>query len=339
MARVNPFGSNLFDMLADLFRDIGAWLPGNFFPLPFIYGTDKPDSLFGTKGPDTIFGLGGDDDLHGAGGNDQIIGGGGNDFAEGDDGNDRVSGGAGEDALFGGAGNDWVAGGADNDFADGGDGDDLVLGQAGNDNVWGGDGDDTVEGGDGNDNVEGLWGDDRLYGGAGNDILDDASEPGGIFGRDWYFGGDGDDRMIVAGLADALGEHAIDGGAGFDRLELVAANQTVAGIGLLAANTVGVEAIGLGYSANTLLIVNPRDVLDFSADDQLFITGGHDYAFLPAPNTSRVLADFSDGNVWTATGVVSAHDNVFNRYESVVDGQHVTLYVDTLLVQAMTPSS
>lgn len=339
MARANPFGSNLFDLLSEWLRDIGAWMPGNFFPLPFIYGTDKPDSLFGTKGPDTLFGLGGDDDLHGAGGNDSIFGGNGNDFAEGEDGSDRLSGGAGADALLGGADNDWLAGGGDNDSADGGEGNDQVFGQGGNDNVWGGDGDDTVDGGDGDDNVEGLWGDDRLYGGAGNDTLDDATEPDGTYGQDWYFGGDGDDRLIVAGLADALGEHVIDGGVGFDRLEIVAIEQTVAGIGLLAANTVGVEAIGLGYSANTLLVVNPRDVLDFSADDQLFVTGGHDYAFLPSPNTSRVIADISDGNVWTATGVISAHDNVFNRYESVVDGQHVILYVDTLLVQALTPSS
>ena len=327
-----------------------VYLDPNFlYWLTHITGTAGDDTLYGSVYGDTINALGGNDVIYANGGNDVVDGGTGDDYIDGGQGNDQLQGGDGDDYLDGMTGNDLLLGGQGhdslhggdgydrafggdgNDFVDGGDQNDELYGEAGNDNLWGGSGDDVVDGGQGHDNLEGLWGNDILHGGAGNDSFDDDDNQRGSYGADWYYGGDGDDSLIVADMADALTNHINDGGTGFDRLEIVAVGQTIAGIGLLAANTVNIEAIGLAYSGDTTLVVNPRDVLDFSADDTLFVTGGQDAVFWPI--TSQVTSDHSDGNFWTATGTAYAHGMTFASYQSVVDGQLVQLYVDTWLPQ------
>ena len=310
--------------------------PNIFYWLTDITGTEGADMLTGNYLSEEIKSLGGDDIVSGGGGNDHIELGAGNDWGGGGTGDDTLYGQAGDDFLVGETGNDHLYGGEGHDELYGAEGDDIAYGEAGNDYLEGGEGADSLWGGEGNDVVEGSWGDDHLYGGAGNDILQDAVEFSGAhpYGRDWYDGGDGDDRLVVENMDDALGEHLIDGGTGFDRLEFDGEGQVIMGLGALAANTTGVEAIGLGGTSSALLIVNPRDVLDFSAEHTLFVTGGHDFVIPGAAQMSVVMSDHSDGNFWTYTGTVGAFGNVFNHYQSVVDGQQVQLYVDTWLQQS-----
>jgi len=347
MPRMNPFGPKLFDILTDLIRDLSVWLPGEFFPLNGIYGTDKPDTLFGSKGPDTIFGLGGDDELHGASGNDTIFGGDGNDYASGDSGNDRMFGGTGADAFYGeegddslyggqqgdelagGAGRDQLYGEQGDDLVSGGEDDDRVFGGDGHDRVWGDDGNDLLSGGNGNDRLNGGLGNDVVYGGDGDDFIDDVDVPGDT--HDSFYGGDGNDTLVVDNLGGALADAVLDGGAGFDRLEMAIVGETLSHIGLLAGVTENIEAIGLAFAGDSTLFVNPHDVFDFSDTHTLFVTGGWDIVFPPI--TCVVANDHADGNAWTATGTISAHGGTFFSYQSVVEGQLATLYVDSLLPQ------
>lgn len=310
--------------------------PSIYYWLTHIVGTEGADMLTGTTRSEEIKALGGDDVVSGGGGNDRIELGTGNDWGGGGEGDDTLYGESGDDFLVGEAGKDHLYGGEGHDELYGAEGDDTAYGDAGNDYLEGGEGADSLWGGEGDDVLEGSWGDDQFTGGAGNDILQDAVEFSGAhpYGREWYDGGDGDDRIVVENLDDALGDYVIDGGTGFDRLEFDAEGQVIAGIGALAANTTGIEAIGLAGTSSALLIVNPRDVLDFSADDTLFVTGGHDFVMPGVAQMSTVMSDHSDGHFWTFTGTVGAFGNVFNHYESVVDGQQVQLYVDTWLQQS-----
>ena len=298
--------------------------------LPFtIVGTHATDYINGTRGHDVINALGGDDFVSGGNGNDWILGGRSDDFLDGEYGDDHLYGEEGEDYLNAGWGNDSLYGGNGNDGGWGDQGDDFIDGGAGNDNFGGDEGNDTIYGGAGDDNLEGGPGQDKIDGGAGNDVIDDSAEFDGSSGHDWFYGGDGDDIMFAAGVEDALAMHVIDGGAGFDILEMVPQSNLVSNIGSLAAVTDGIEAIGLSHAMDTALIVNPQDVLDFSDTDTLYITGGHDAAFLTI--TSSV--DSTTGG-WTKVGAVQAFNNEFWHYEATVGGQQVDLYVDTWLPQA-----
>ena len=164
---------------------------------------------------------------------------------------------------------------------------------------------------------------------AGNDILDDMTEFDGSPGQDWFYGGDGDDWLIAAGVEDALAMHIIDGGAGFDILQLVpGGTDLISNIGSLAGVTEGIEAIGMSYALDTTLVVNPQDVFDFSDNHALAITGGHDSKYFPISNN----VDSTTGG-WTAGGTVQAFGNEFQHYQATVSGQQVDLYVDTWLPQ------
>ncbi len=92
----------------------------------------------------------------------------------------------------------------DNDIYRGQDG--LLIGS-----VFGGDGHDQIFGGDLDEYLAGDGGDDIIHGGGGDDRLE------GGRGRDQLFGEDGDDVLFLfAGPDDDL----IDGGAGYDVVEL-----------------------------------------------------------------------------------------------------------------------
>ena len=206
------------------------------------------------------------------------------------------------------------------------DGDDAIYGDAGDDVIGGSDGNDLVDGGDGNDDLYGGLGEDTLDGAAGNDILDDVKEANGLSGHDWFYGGDGDDRLITGSLMKALTMGIFDGGSGFDRLEL-ATTGAIKNIGGLAQVTEGIEAIGLGYAWDATLVVNPKDVLDFSDSHVLYVTGGHD-----AATPIDCAVDSSTGG-WQVVGTVQAFNNEFWHYQSTVNGQQVDLYVDSWLPQ------
>jgi len=296
--------------------------------IPFtIVGTEYPEVILGTRGHDVIGGLGGSDWIVGAAGNDWILGGRGNDTLDGSAGDDHVYGEEGDDVVDGDAGNDVIHGGAGDDTATGWDGDDVVYGDEGDDVIGGSNGNDVVDGGAGNDDLDGGWGEDTLYGGAGNDILDDLTEPSGLSGHDWFHGGDGDDRLICGTLLSALTKGVLDGGSGFDRLEL-ATTGVISNIGGLDTVCESIEAIGLAYAWNATLVVNPQDVLDFSDSHVLYVTGGHDAVVTPMSNA----VDSTTGG-WTVGGTVQAFGNEFQHYQASVNGQQVNLYVDTWLPQ------
>lgn len=341
-----------FDWPTDMAPQPGDpfWPPYGYQPPTLIYGSEKGERIDGTEGRDEIHGLGGDDEIHGWAGNDTIYADGGSDYVAGEAGNDVLHGGADDDwlsgegdddLLFGGAGNDVavggdgqdeVHGGEGRDLVDGADGDDLVFGDDGDDICSGFDGQDVIYGGAGNDLISGGLGNDVSYGGDGDDWMDDIDLPGDT--RDSFYGGGGNDRIFVDNLLGALNDAVIDGGSGFDRLELCLVDETVSRIDALAfaGVTHGIEAIGLGAAGNSVLVVNPRDVLNFSDSDTLFVTGGHDALYYPHDN--MVICDGAEGNWWTPSGSYAYAGIVFNSYQCVVDGQVATLHVDSLLAQS-----
>ncbi|MGW5960716.1 cadherin-like domain-containing protein [Methylorubrum thiocyanatum] len=277
-----------------------------------ILGTPCADDIAAGAGDDNVDARGGDDLVEAGSGNDHVIAGDGSDTVlggPGDDvvfagaGADRVSGGAGhdrlfgeagDDLLFGEAGDDLLDGGEGRDILDGGDGDDLLLGGEGNDSLYGAAGADDLSGGAGADVLVGEAGDDRLQGGEGADILLDGA------GRDLVSCEAGDDVIILAldGAADT-----VDGGAGWDTLDLSAA--TVDLVADLRNETLSAPELGIDRIASIEAIIAG------SGDDR-FVVGGRDlvltgggggdvYAFA-APDDPRdgtcvvQITDFSVGD-------------------------------------------
>ncbi|WP_119303833.1 calcium-binding protein [Dongia deserti] len=283
-------------------------------------GTDKDDELFGGIGADIIDGKGGDDVIWGDEGNNWI---------EGGSGNDEVTTLGGSDHVFGEDGNDFAnLHGGDDKFY-GGDGDDEAAGWSGNDLMYGEAGDDYLESGKG---------EDTLHGGDGNDIFDEFRNYGGdvfeVSGPDWFYGGNGNDQLFAFDIPDAVQMNLLDGGPGFDRLELQVDGAVIANLDLLAGATTGIEAIGLSHCVGTTLFVEPLDVLNFSDESNaLYVTGYFTGGFdtIPSPNTSSVD---SASKAWTEVGTVQADGHDFLHYQATVKGQQVDLYVDSSLQQA-----
>ncbi len=277
-----------------------------------ILGTPCADDIAAGAGDDNVDARGGDDLVEAGSGNDHVIAGDGSDTVlggPGDDvvfagaGADRVSGGAGhdrlfgeagDDLLFGEAGDDLLDGGEGRDILDGGDGDDLLLGGEGNDSLYGAAGADDLSGGAGADVLVGEAGDDRLQGGEGADILLDGA------GRDLVSCEAGDDVIILAldGAADT-----VDGGAGWDTLDLSAAtvdlvvdlrNETLSAPELGIDRIASIEAIIAG-SGDDRFVVGGRDLVLTGGG------GGDVYAFA-APDAPRdgtrivQITDFSVGD-------------------------------------------
>lgn len=176
---------------------------------PWIEGSDQHDILYGTVWSDDISGGAGDDNIDGRDGHDVISGG---------DGDDHILAGTGNDTVFGGRGNDILFGQDGDDHLFGGDGDDRLYGGRGNDLLFGGAGDDVLDGGEGDDVLEGGAGNDALDGGSGNDLLLDGA------GSDIVTGGAGDDTIIAA--ADAEDDWFF-GGDGYDRIDYSLATNAV----------------------------------------------------------------------------------------------------------------
>ncbi len=218
-----------------------------------ILGTDGDDVLLGSSGDDVILAGLGDDLVRAGDGEDRLDGGEGDDVLEGEGGDDLLAGGEGDDELAGGNGSDRLAGGAGDDTLDGGAGTDtadyaddmagvsvdLGAGVAFGDAA----GADTlvsienVISGAGDDDLKGAAGDNRFVGGDGTDTLVLSGATGEIaldlaagtvsaegLGNDAFTGieafrlGEGDDRLVIAAAAVAVGP--INGGAGTDTLVL-----------------------------------------------------------------------------------------------------------------------
>lgn len=114
---------------------------------------------------------------------------------------DRIALKGGSDRAWGRGGADRISGGGGRDSLRGNSGRDRVSGGAGHDRVNGGTGNDRLSGGSGVDRLTGGDGRDRLAGGAGHDLLDSAD-----------------------GRRDAR----VDGGPGYNRCSIDAADLEVA---------------------------------------------------------------------------------------------------------------
>ncbi|RJF90866.1 calcium-binding protein [Sphingomonas cavernae] len=175
-------------------------------------GSDFYDGRLGTQGG-TVYGFGGDDTLLTGDGDDRLDGGRGADLLDAGGGNDVLAGDWGADVLKGGAGDDRLTGGEDDDQLFGGDGDDFIS-----------------EGGEFFSEGSGL--NDSLFGEGGNDVLEivrraygfeptGSSIADGGSGNDRIsfnlgysntsqidvFGGEGDDTIVIEGLAGSASLH------------------------------------------------------------------------------------------------------------------------------------
>jgi Ca2+-binding RTX toxin-like protein len=157
----------------------------------YIGGTNGADHLVGTEENDFI------DAYDGA---DTVEGGEGNDYIEGGGGSDSLLGGAGDDVL-----REWESGG---NWMDGGLGADELYFE-GFSTALGGRGNDTITGSVRSDGVS-------VNGGAGNDLLSLEFASGTLEG------GSGNDAMRVIRMDEEIvgGSLLIDGGFGFDTLDL-----------------------------------------------------------------------------------------------------------------------
>lgn len=200
------------------------------------------DYVYGGWGNDTIDGGDGDDRLFGGDGDDSLSGGDGNDTLWGDDGNDTLLGGDGDDKLIGGAGDDLLIAGAGNDLLIGDNnpddpsvfGNDTLVTSSGNDTAYGGGGDDVFQ-------IFDDFGNHLIVGGETDEIVGDTLDGGAVTANlDVVFTGDetgtitrdgatinfseiertrlgsGDDNVRVVTSTTGV----VDGGAGFDTLEL-----------------------------------------------------------------------------------------------------------------------
>jgi len=251
----------------------------------FFYGSDALDGA----GGDHATGGALDDSLQGLSGDDVLNGGGGNDTIDGGNGADQIDGGEGDDVIVwtdgdtidGGAGIDLIrfltpfGAGATLDFSnpdavlaygsstithvervefygDTGGGSAHITGGAYADKLSGYGGDDVLIGGDGNDELYGQGGVDRLEGGGGDDVIVDGADS-----------------------ATQLGFSFIDGGSGFDRLELnLGAYSGAISLDIEAAggDIVNFEQLRLSVSNGT----GTSTIRGGEADDAIFSGYGDD---------------------------------------------------------------
>jgi Ca2+-binding RTX toxin-like protein len=205
--------------------------------------TSGNDTLAGTTGNDTIDALGGNDSVFGDAGNDILIGNTGDDTLNGGIGNDTLRGGIGNDSLVGGDGAADLAeyfdatGAVTIDFTAG-----SATGAAGTDVLsglewaWGGAFGDSIRGDSLSNYLAGRGGADTLRGEGGDDFL-------------------APDLPDTVSLANDL----IDGGPGFDRLELF--NATAA----LSVDLVQNRLFGFG----TDTLISVEGALGGSGDDTM----------------------------------------------------------------------
>ena len=280
--------------------------------------------------------------LNGNGLANVITGGAGGDVLSGAGGDDILSGGAGNDMLDGGTGADAMAGGAGNDVYVVDDAGDTVTENAGegvdevrtarssyalganvenllgtsnggqsltgndlNNVVTGGAGTDSLYGGLGNDTLHGGDGNDTIFGGAGNDLLDGGEGDDFLVWRELFQvdaeadtlnGGGGDDR-IVAGYGNS-----VDGGAGFDQLDLNLSGGT-------AGVTVDLRQLEnggtLSVAGGTITGIDYVASLEGTAFDDVLIGG----ATLSATSGATLLGWMGNDDVRGTAGTDSLQGN------------------------------
>ena len=239
-----------------------------------LNGGGGNDALTGGGGNDTLSGGSGNNTLAGGGGNDYMYAETGNDSFDGGSGTDTVNystrttslnisldnaANDGQTVIIPalpapivikefddvrdsvekvntGSGNDVIVAalGAINNVFSGGSGNDRIEGRGGNDTLYGGNGDDVLLGGLGNDTLWGQNNNDQLLGGAGvdtlrggegNDVLSGGAAADSLFG-------DGGDDLIIA--TDGIADTVLDGGLGFDIVDLDGADPAASGAEVIA---------------------------------------------------------------------------------------------------------
>jgi Ca2+-binding RTX toxin-like protein len=180
------------------------------------------DRLQASDAADYVYGFGGNDILLGRGGGDRLYGGSGDDFLSGDAFPSKLLGESDRDNST-----DLLWGGAGDDFLWGGGGRDLLFGQRGNDQLEGGDGDDILSGGAGNDELSGGAGDDLLILSLGDG--DDIVILGAGLGRD-----------TIEGFSPVGDRFNLIGGLDYDRLSLIAIDQSTAIIDTQSGQTLAI---------------------------------------------------------------------------------------------------
>ncbi|MCA3415336.1 MAG: hypothetical protein INF84_12125 [Roseomonas sp.] len=170
--------------------------------------------------------------------------------------------------------NDTILGGNGNDAFGGLGGNDSLLGGDDNDSINGGNGDDTIYGGTGNDLLLAGTGNDRVFGEGGNDSFLADSTAGGAFAV-YFDGGAGDDVFRLYGGAETVidgGADTVIGGAGTDRVEFLAGNQTIDLADLGSDQASGIDHIVLA-GTNQALRLSAADVLRLTDAGTLRVSG------------------------------------------------------------------
>jgi len=288
----------------DTFRVTNAGLPQHVVDLmggAFRVGTSVIATLTGFEnvtvaGTHTVIGNGQDNVITGTGAGNNIFSGGyGNDTLNGGGGDDNLNGGAGNDILNGGDGNDVLAGGFGTDTVNGGAGDDTIVINSGEffDNVDGGTGRDTLDmssvtrSGDLFDFAAGAitttfaTGTPTL---AGIEVFRDGSGGNRIIAADGvdgnsYFGNGGDDTMV----ASATAIESMDGGAGFDILDLSAFggdyvySMATGGTHLTGESFTGFEQVIMGSGNDRVVGSTGNDIiLGAGGSDRIIAGAGSD---------------------------------------------------------------
>ncbi|MCW3797228.1 hypothetical protein OMW55_05320, partial [Sphingomonas sp. BN140010] len=199
----------------------------------------------------------------------------------------------------------------------------MAIGStSGDDFLAGTTGDDIIDGLEGNDTIFGLSGNDSLSGGDGNDTIN----PG--LGADLVDGGSGDDIVYFSdvGFGSAVGLGAIDGGAGFDTVDLRGVSSVTVGTIFDGSNYVlgfyigsqrytvrNVERLQLGEGSQSVFLP-PSDTSTLEiragggADDfsgtvgkRLFGETGNDKFFLSGTFGGSIIPGYIDGGADTDT--------------------------------------
>lgn len=223
----------------------------------------------------------------------------------------------------------------------------VITGTAGNDTLTGEDYSST-----------GPNGDDTIHGGAGDDLID------GLAGRNLLFGDDGDDTLVVTAKAfSGPVLSSIDGGSGFDTLQINTENMSIflqesgatasttrsppqqiidaitgieriviKGVGLFSASTIslagssqGYELVNGGQGALTFITGSGNDtIIGGASTDSIFFNGGHDIASGGGGGFDRYYVQTVTGNdLIEITG--SADTDELVLLASAVDGRGATI--------------
>ena len=291
-----------------------------------IFSGGGNDAVLGGAGNDVLEAGDGNDNMDGGAGNDLVVGGNGDDILTGGDGSDLINGDTGNDVIDGGADNDVLQGEAGDDQVLGGLGDDTLGGGLGNNALDGGDGfdlvleffnavstltltDTTLIGID-LDDFE-FVNDSLLSIDAANLQVPSVGplvDAGSFHGRLTAFvngngdqvatliGGFGDDQLSSDGpvfggdgndLISTQVGYRVDGGAGYDRLQLFGPSE----IDLTLVPAGQVTSIEELEPLTSQLILNQETVLNFSGPENL-LTVTRDF-------NSFVVVTLADLDDWT----------------------------------------